>query len=191
MDSPPFLRVSFTNANLLQGIYFSVTTFAALISHCFEGLQPTYLTCGCFFLVLIFLNRFKRSKIGRVRFSDEEDFPLMSVAFRGIRTSLAFFELVMMASLLVLNIACFLSPVDLKRHRSTQFEKFSHGVSTLFHKEPGAVSSNFCTIGLLLGFFVITIVALIRFKKLYLSYMAKLILMFYNLNFILNSSSSR
>lgn len=98
----------------------------------------------------------------------------------------------MMSSLVVLNIACFLSAVDLKQNKRELFANYSHSASMLFlAKEENAANFNYCTVGLLSGFFLITIFSLVRFKKLFLSYLAKLMLVFYNLNFIFDSSISQ
>ena len=174
---------------LLQGAYFTSTVLAALFSGCLQSqtFQVTNFTCGVIFLLLTFINLQRRKETTLIQCSDD-DFPLMTISFRGIRTSLAFFELAMMAGVVVLNISCLLSAVDLKKHLKLSNQTHSSFVLLLTKNAP---DFNYATVGLLLGFVFISFISLIKFKTIYLSYLAKLILVVHNLNFVFRSKSSQ
>ena len=158
-----------------------------------QSFQLTYFVGGFIFLLLGLIDRRKAKKTKLVRCTDGEDFSLMSVSFRGVRTSLAYFELAMMSGIAVLNLSFFLAAVDLKKpepnYNLAQSTNPDPSIAPLFKSKQ---SSDFnCTIGLLMGFLLVAFISLIKFKKLYLSYLAKLVLVIHSLNFVFFSKSYR
>lgn len=129
------------------------------------------------FCGLIPLNRFKHLPSIR-KINKLDDFHTLEIAFKGTRTSLAFFEIVSMSAMVVpLNLQPFMSAVDLSFiWNGTTIETQSYVIFRFLFTDRDQISSkniNFCSIALFNGFLIVTILAIIQVRKFYISFFAK------------------
>ena len=108
----------------------------------------------------------------------------MKITFRGIRTSLAFFELICISTIILLNISPFLSSINLANLEPAEFKTSlleNHFKSAFLFKDNEIHDINYCAVGLFVGFSIATLMSLIRGKKAYLAYFAKFCLAIYTI----------
>lgn len=181
------LLVLYSSKHLIPiGLYFFITCLAAVLSKfaVYVTFYLFYLIISFVFLALVFVNNKKKFyTINKSIFDD--DFPLLEITFRGIRTSLAFFEIISMIAILQINIKPFLSSINLMNFNVEKFKDFQNKFIYLFFLESKIKKKssrynvyhdlimNYCTIGLLFGFLFTSLIPIVKLKKRYVSYFVK------------------
>jgi len=164
------------------GFYFTVTSLANLFVTYTVKLPVKwfYLNTCLLFFSLILLNKFKNiQSVNRIVRSD--DFHTISIAFRGIRTSLAFVEIFCMSAIVMpLNLPPFMSTIDLMKtdiKRKTLInDKILFSFLLANNK---AQDINLCSIGIFVGFLLISILGYIKINKVFIGFISKACILTY------------
>lgn len=141
-----------------------------------------YFLISGLFMTFAFINFFENiPKISRI--DNSNDFPLMETCFKGIRTSLAFFEIVSMSAMVVpLNLSPFISSITLKETSSLLEPMKLYPVFEFLNFDDQIKNLNdhgFCTLGLFTGFLTVTFFSIIKVKKVFLAFIAKFLILIY------------
>lgn len=125
----------------------------------------------CILLIISFLLA-KFAKIPFInKFNKNDNFSFLTITFKGIRTSIAFLEILSMSSIATINMSTFSAAVNLTKYEGSKIVKSNVKTEPRFFElfEDSDLTvvlnnyyCNFCLLGLITGFFLVTVFAYIK-----------------------------